>query len=99
MLEADSSEYPVRGSDIERATHTILMNYYLNEACKLNGWHYLDTYSKYVKDGMLSNEYSDGTVHIKDKKGLKELLKKNINKLKHPASGIRNPASLQRARL
>jgi hypothetical protein len=69
---ADTVEHPVRGSDEERILYTQKINKYLKE----QGLIYLDTYSIYQKDGMLPRKFSDGTVHIKDKKGLKNLLAK-----------------------
>jgi hypothetical protein len=78
---ADTKEYPVAGTDSERVIYTKCINKYLKESCENNGWTYLDTFSKYEKDGMLQSEDSDGTVHIKDKMGLKKLLEQTIDKV------------------
>lgn len=71
---ADTKAYPVSGTDTERILYTRWMNYYLREKCLENEWIWIDTYKKYEVNGMLPGEYSDGSVHIKDKKGLRKLL-------------------------
>lgn len=74
---ADSVEHPVRGSDLERIKYTKELNRLLKE--KSEGLIYVDVYSKYEVDGMLPKEKSDGTVHIRDKKGLRKILDVQAN--------------------
>lgn len=66
---ADRKDFPVVGTDEQRIEWTKELNGELERHCKERGWWFLDV-SSY--GDML--EKSDGTVHIKDTEGLKNLL-------------------------
>ena len=64
--DKESPEYPTYGSLPERAVLTVEMNNRLREACRENGFHYLDVH-KYFTDpyGICLRAYGDGTAHIR----------------------------------
>ena len=76
----ENRKYPFLGSDQERKSYTLYFNKKLKEKCNENNWIFVDVYDKYCDDnGFLRKDLSDGNVHIKNEKYLKEFALKNIN--------------------
>jgi len=70
-----SAEFPVAGTDEERAEYTRVANKLLAEGCKERGLLYVDVYSRYADAaGMLKVEMSDKIVHILDTRHVPECL-------------------------
>ena len=75
-------EYPTRGTNEERREYTEYINSIINDQCVLNNYIYFDFYNDYCnKDGYLNMELSDGHVHIKNAKFMKQRLIDIIDRL------------------
>lgn len=72
---AQSIDWPVSGSDEERALYTKMINKLLAEECKKRSWIYLDVYSKYAdENGMLPMKKIYKSVHIANTSEVYKLL-------------------------
>jgi hypothetical protein len=72
---AQSIEWPVSGTDEERALYTKEINKLLKQECQNRDWVYLDVYSEYADEkGMLPLENIYISVHINDTTKIKKLL-------------------------
>lgn len=59
-------EFPVTGSDAERAEYMRVMNWHLLAGCRARGLEYLDMHTPFADEhGMLPLELSDGMVHVR----------------------------------
>lgn len=78
----DSSEnrdYPFLGTDQERLNYVLYFNKKLKEFSDYNNFLFFNVYNKYSdKFGFLLPEYSDGHVHIKNGKFIKEFIEENL---------------------
>jgi len=63
-LRIDRDEFPVAGSDQERAAYTILANHILSQGCAQRNLPFVDISVYADPQGMLRYELSDGIVHI-----------------------------------
>jgi hypothetical protein len=80
----DGNPYPFLGTDDERKQYTLYFNKQLCSKCKEFNYTYFNVYDFYTdSDGFLSDQYSDGVLHIKNgihiNQVLNELMKKIIN--------------------
>jgi hypothetical protein len=72
----DRQEFPVAGSDAERAEYTRIANRLLAEGCPSRGLLFADVHSLYADGyGMMRRELADSSVHINDTRPLKSLLR------------------------
>lgn len=73
--QAHNVDFPVAGSDADRARYTAFANSMLAAGCAKRGLRFLDSYSRYVgDDGMMRPELADNSVHIGNVDGLRSLL-------------------------
>lgn len=80
---AESTDWPVSGSDEERVIYTKKINELLKAECQRRNWIYLDVYSKYAdKKGMLPLDSIYMSVHIKDSTGVGELISDYMTNLR-----------------
>lgn len=71
----ENPDYPYLGSDQERKNYVIYFNKCLKDICQKNDWIFIDVYTYYSdENGFLNKSLSDGNVHIKDGKYLKEFV-------------------------
>lgn len=63
------------GSDEERASYALKMNQLIESLCTKNNLMFFNMYERYKDhEGMLTFELSDGSVHIRDRKFIIEML-------------------------
>lgn len=75
----ENKYYPLLGSDEDRKNYTLYFNSCIERVCNENGWIFFDVYNKYVDErGFLKMELSDGNVHIRDGRYLKEFIEENL---------------------
>mgnify|MGYP003325478358 CR=1 FL=1 len=76
----ENPKYPFLGSNQERKSYILYFNEQLKEKCYEHNWIFVDVYDKYCDgNGFLRKDLSDGNVHIKNPKFLKEFILKHIN--------------------
>lgn len=74
-----NTEYPILGTDLDRLNFAKYFNKKLKVACEKNNFIFFDVYDKYSdSEGFLIRELSDGRIHIKDGKYIKEFIEKNL---------------------
>jgi len=74
-----SAQYPYLGTDEERKQYVLYFNECLKEKCKDNNWVYFDVYDDYKDvNGFLNKELSDGIVHVKDGKYIRNFIQDNL---------------------
>jgi len=74
-----NTEYPILGTDLDRLKFAKYFNKKLKEACVKSNFIFFDIYDKYSdSDGFLIRELSDGRIHIKDSRYIKEFIEKNL---------------------
>lgn len=74
---SENKVYPFLGSDDERKSYVLYFNKRLKEICEEYGWIFFDIYDFYTDtNGFLNKELSDGGVHIKNGRFLKEFINK-----------------------
>jgi len=67
QMKIDRKEYPVAGTDQDRAHYTVLLNDALRQGAAARNLLFLDQYSPYVgPDGMMRSDLVDSSVHIND---------------------------------
>jgi len=70
---------PYLGSDEERKQYVLYFNERIREKCRENDWIFFDIYDHYIdNNGFLNKSLSDGNVHIKDGKYIKEFVDKHL---------------------
>jgi hypothetical protein len=75
----DNPEFPTLGTDEDRRQYVEYFNNNIRRLCGKYGYLYLDVYWSYCdKDDFLDESLSDGNVHIKDGRYIKEELLKLI---------------------
>lgn len=68
-------DWPVAGSDADRARYTVIANAALEAGCRERGLGYLDVYSRVVgPDGMFKSNDTDDGVHLNNAAVLRALL-------------------------
>ena len=68
-------KYPFLGTDDERKQYVIYLNSKLRDKCPEYGFIFIDVYDKYTcTNGFLNKELSDGHVHIRDGRYIKEFM-------------------------
>lgn len=73
--QAHNVDFPVSGSDEDRARYTRTANGLLSYGCSKRGLRFLDVHARYVgPDGMMVPGLSDNSVHIGDVAELRSLL-------------------------
>lgn len=71
----DNPEFPTLGTDEDRRMYAEFFNNAIKRLCFVYGYLYMDVYFSYMdRDGFLDPTLSDGNVHIKDSKFMKEEL-------------------------
>ena len=74
-----NKEYPFLGSDEERQKYHLYFNICLKEKCEENNWIFFNVYDSYCDyNGYLNKELSDGNVHIKDGRFIKNFINDNL---------------------
>jgi len=78
IIETDATkEYPVRGSNEDRVRWVKKLNFYLEKKCLENNCVFLNIWEYYAdENGLLIHELSDGNVHIKEGKYVREEIDK-----------------------
>jgi hypothetical protein len=74
-----NSDYPHLGTDEERKQYVLYFNGKLKETCASYGYIFVDVYNHYIdQDGFLNRDLSDGAVHIRDNRFIREFLENTI---------------------
>jgi len=74
---AGNPDFPVAGTDAQRAAYTRQLNLRLQVGCSRRGLLYVDTHSQYQdENGMLDVALADWNVHIKDTQRVEEVLRR-----------------------
>lgn len=79
LLGIENKDYPLLGSDEERRSYVLYFNKCIERVCNENGWIFFDVYDKYINErGYLKDDLSDGNIHIRDGRYLKEFIERNL---------------------
>lgn len=71
----NNPDFPTIGSDKDRKKYVEHMNRLIEYHCRMNNYHFLDVYSEYSdEEGYLNENLSDGNVHIRDGRYIKDKL-------------------------
>ena len=75
----NSPTYPFIGTNNDRKKYVLYFNTKLKEFCVEYNYLFFDVYSSYInRNGFLTKSMSDGHVHIKDKRFIKEFIEANL---------------------
>jgi hypothetical protein len=80
----ENDEFPLLGTDEDRKNYVLYFNERLKEKCLKRNYIFFDVYNKYIVDGFLNKELSDGNVHIGNGIHISNFIKENLNRKNKP---------------